>query len=72
MKTGEGTSVTGSYTYASTMGNLGLNKAQTSGGNGTASSAYIAISNAKVYTKALTPEEVKHNYLYDAQQYGIK
>ena len=72
VKTGEGTSVTGSYTYASTMGNLGLNKAQTSGGNGTASSAYIAISNAKVYTKALTPEEVKHNYLYDAQQYGIK
>ena len=72
VKTGEGTSVTGSYTYASTMGNLGLNKAQTSGGNGTASSASTAISNAKVYTKALTPEEVKHNYLYDAQQYGIK
>ena len=71
VKTGEGTSVTGSYTYASTMGNLGLNKAQTSGGNGTASSASIAISNAKVYTKALTAEEVKHNYLYDAQQHGI-
>ena len=71
MKTGEGTSVTGSYTYASTMGNLGLNKAQTSGGNVTSSSASIAISNAKVYTKALTAEEVKHNYLYDAQQHGI-
>ncbi len=54
------------------MGNFGLNKAQIYSSSSPASSLNIGIYNAKVYTKALTPEEVKHNYLYDAQQYGIK
>ena len=72
VKVNETKSVTGSYQYTSEMGNFGLNKAQIYSSSSPASSLNIGIYNAKVYTKALTPEEVKHNYLYDAQQYGIK
>ena len=69
VKVNETKSVTGSYQYTSEMGNFGLNKAQIYSSSSPASSLNIGIYNAKVYTKALTPEEVKHNYLYDAQQY---
>ncbi len=69
VKVSEAKSVTGSYQNTSEMGNFGLNKAQIYSSSSTTSSLNIGIFSAHVYTKALTPEEVRHNYLYDAQQY---
>ena len=72
VKVGEAPSITGSYTYASNMGNVGINKDQKSGGNGLPSKATIDVYSARIYNQALTPEKILHNYHYDKQRFAIK
>lgn len=71
-KIGESASVTGTYQYASNMGNVGINKNQISEGNYTASYAVLDVYSARIYTKALTEEEILHNYHYDIERFNIK
>ena len=71
IKVKESTSIGGSYEYTSNIGNLGINKAQIYSGSGTTSAINMNTYSAKVYTKALTSEEVLHNYKYDQQHIKI-
>ena len=71
VKVGEALSITGSYTYASNMGNVGINKDQKSGGNGLGSKATIDVYSARIYNQALTSNEIVHNYNYDKQRFNI-
>ena len=72
VKVKESSSTTGSYTYASTIGNIGINKAQIYGGNYATSYANMDVYSARIYNKALTAEEVLHNYLYDKQTFNLE
>ena len=72
VKVKESSSTTGSYTYASTIGNIGINKAQIYGGNYATSYANMDVYSAKIYNKALTDEEVLHNYLYEKQTFNLE
>ena len=72
VKVKESSSTTGSYTYATSIGNIGINKAQIYGGNYVTSYANMNVYSAKIYNKALTEEEVLHNYLYDKQTFNIE
>lgn len=58
VKVKESSSTTGSYTYASTIGNIGINKAQIYGGNYATSYANMDVYSARIYNKALNSEEV--------------
>ena len=71
VKVKESTLIGGSYEYTSSIGNLGINKAQIYSGSGTESAINMNTYSAKVYTKALTPVEVLHNYKYDKQHIKI-
>ena len=71
IKVKESTSIGGSYEYTSNIGNLGINKAQIYSGSGTTNAINMNTYSAKVYTKALTSEEVLHNYKYDQQHIKI-
>ena len=64
--------VIGEYAYASTIGNIGINKAQIYSGNYSTSYANMNVYSAKIYNKALTEDEVMHNYLYDKQTFNIE
>ena len=72
VKIKESSSTTGSYEYATSIGNIGINKAQIYGGNYTTSYANMDVYSAKIYNKALTEEEVLHNYLYDKQTFNME
>ena len=72
VKIGENTSVTGTYQYASTIGTIGINKNQKISGSGTASYANMNVYSARIYTKALTEDEILHNYLYDVEKFNIE
>ena len=65
-------SITGSYEYNSNIGNIGINKAQIFAGNGTTSSGNINVYSAKIYYKALTEEEIMHNFKYDNSRLQIE
>ena len=69
-KVGQSQSTTGVYPYE--IGNIGINKAQIAGGPESANYANIDVYSAKIYNKALTEEEVLHNYLYDKQTFNIE
>ena len=72
IKMNEDKSITGSYEYTSNIGNIGINKAQIFAGNGTTSSGNINVYSVKIYYKALTEEEITHNYNYDKQKFNIE
>ena len=66
-----GSSVATSGNYAYDIGNIGINKPQVMGGPETGSYANIDVYSAKVYDKALTKEEITHNYNYDKQRFNL-
>ena len=72
IKMNEDKSITGSYEYTSNIGNIGINKAQIFAGNGTTSSGNINVYSAKIYYKALTEEEIMHNFKYDNSRLQIE
>ena len=63
--------VTGSYIYASNMGNVGINKAQIFSSSSTTSYANMNVYSARIYNQALTSNEIVHNYNYDKQRFNI-
>ena len=65
-------SVLGSYTNSSSIGNVGINKAQVATSSYTASYANMNVYSARIYTKALTEDEILHNYLYDVEKFNIE
>ena len=62
----------GSYEYPDRIGNIGINKKQIMFSNYDTSYANMDVYSAKIYNKALTEEEVLHNYLYDKQTFNIE
>ena len=60
---------TDAYPYITEMGNVGINKNQTIGGNYTRSYSQLRMFKAQIYSKALTEEEVLHNYNYDTEKF---
>ena len=59
------------YSYLTEIGNIGINKNQTLGGNYTRSYAQLRIFKTQIYSKALTFEEITHNYNYDKEKFSI-
>lgn len=65
-------SVLGSYTNSSSIGNVGINKAQVATSSYTASYTNMNVYSARIYTKALTEDEILHNYLYDVEKFNLE
>ena len=65
-------SISGTYTNSSSIGNVGINKAQIATSSYTASYANMNVYSARIYTKALTEDEILHNYLYDVEKFNIE
>ena len=59
------------YSYLTEIGNIGINKNQTIGGNYTRSYANLRIFKVQIYSKALTEAEILHNYNYDREKFSI-
>ena len=59
------------YSYLTEIGNIGINKNQTLGGNYTRSYAQLRMYKTQIYSKALTFEEITHNYNYDKEKFSI-
>jgi len=64
-------SISGTYSNSSSIGNVGINKAQIATSSYTASYANMNVYSARIYTKALTEEEILHNYYYDKEKFNI-
>ena len=67
---GTNSNVTGSYTTTS-MGNVGINKAQIAAGNYSTNYANMNAYSAMIHNKALTKKEILYNYLVDKQRFNI-
>ena len=65
-------SISGTYTNSSSIGNVGINKAQIATSSYTASYANMNVYSARIYTKALTEEEILHNYNYDKEKFNLE
>jgi len=65
-------SISGSYSNSSNIGNVGINKAQIATSSYTASYANMNVYSARIYTKALTEEEILHNYNYDKEKFNLE
>ena len=68
----ENQNTSGTYTNSSSIGNVGINKAQIATSSYTASYANMNVYSARIYTKALTEEEILHNYNYDKEKFNLE
>ena len=59
------------YTNISNIGNIGISKAQMLGGSYTQSYIGMNMYKAQIYSKALTEDEILHNYLYDTEKFNL-
>ena len=60
------------YQYASTIGNIGINKNQIYSGSYTRSFANMNVYSVRIYEKALSEEEILHNYNYDKEKFNLE
>ena len=59
-------------TYGSNIGNIGISKKQMIGGSHTVSYTGMDMYKAQIYSKALTEEEILHNYNYDKEKFNLE